>query len=105
MPVPLQFAWAPAEMTPPFVTIAREQVFDFGRIVEPERCFWPVLYSYSNNFQGFVGSGEAVRYQLAIDATSFCSPRYQVFEVAWDGTWSHVPGEMQKHLFIREVEP
>jgi len=103
MPVPLQFVWAPAEITPPTVTITKEHVLDFGRIVEGGKCFQPVLYSYLNNFQGFVCPREAVRYQLEVQAADFTSPRHHVFEVAWDGQWSHVPEEMLKHLTIREL--
>jgi hypothetical protein len=79
-------------------------VFDFGRLEEGATRFLPVLYSYSNNFNGFVGKNEAVRYELELDATNFFSPRPQVFEVAWDGQWSTDPEAMQHHLRITEFK-
>jgi hypothetical protein len=105
MPVPLQFVWAPAETMPPVITVTGEHVLDLGRIIENSPQFQPMLYSYTNNFQGFVGRNEAIRYQLAIRGSNFTSKRYQAFEVAWDGKWSYVPAEMSQHLRIREIEP
>lgn len=105
MAVPLQFVWAPSEITPPVITISKEQVLDFGVISEGELRFVPLLYSYSNNFQGFVGPNDAVRFQLEIDATNYSPSKYQVFEVAWDGQLSFEPEQMAQHLRIREVEP
>ena len=105
MAVPLQFVWAPSEITPPVITISKEQVLDFGRISEGENRFVPQLYSYSNNFQGFVGSNDVVRFHLEIDATNYSPSKYQVFEVAWDGQWNFESEQMAQHLRIREVEP
>ncbi len=104
MHVPLQYVWAPAEITPPTVTLTKEQVLDFGHLIEGADKFVPVLYSYSHNFQGTVGRGEALRYQLEVRGSNFSSKRYQVFEVAWDGNWSYIPTDMEQHLRIREIE-
>ena len=104
MAVPLQFVWAPAEITPPVITLVNEQILDFGFVPENTDRFAPSLYSYSNNFQGYVGPSEAVRFHLQIEATNFSSDRYQVFEVAWDGRWSHEPQIVAQHLRIREVK-
>ena len=100
MPVPMQLVWAPAEITPPSITITREQVLDLGFIVENDKNFIPRLYSTPNNFQGYVGPNEAVRYHLQIEAVNFTSPIY-VVEVAWDGQWSYDPTAMERHLPIR----
>ncbi|OGQ88494.1 MAG: hypothetical protein A2512_10710 [Deltaproteobacteria bacterium RIFOXYD12_FULL_56_24] len=81
MSVPNQFVWAPAEITPPVVTLVKEQILDLGFITETEDKFIPTLYSYSNNFQGFVHKDEAVRYHLEIEATNFSSPCYQVLRL------------------------
>jgi hypothetical protein len=105
MPVPLQFVWAPAEVTPSVITVTKEHVLDFGHIIEGKGQFTPVLYSYANNFQGVVRKDEALRYQLDIRGSNFSSRRYQVFEVAWDGVWGYFPSEMQQHLRIREITP
>ncbi len=102
--VPMQFVWAPAEITPPIATLIKEQIFDLGFISETEDKFVPRLYWYSNNFQGFVRKNEAVRYFLEIEATNFKSPRYQVFEVAWDGNWNYEPDKMQQHIRIKEIK-
>jgi hypothetical protein len=104
MSVPNQFVWAPAEITPPVVTLIKEQILDFGFITETGGKFIPTLYSYPNNFKGFVGKDEAVRYHLEIEGANFSSPQYQVFEVAWDGSWDYEPEKMQQHLRITEIK-
>jgi hypothetical protein len=102
MSVPQQFAWAPAEFTPPIITVQREQVLDFGYIQENGDSFIPRLYVMPFNFQGYVGAHEAVRYQLQIEAVNFSSPIY-VVEVSWDGVWDFVPATMGHHLPIRII--
>ena len=104
MSIPIQFVWAPAEITPPVVTVVKEQILDLGFITEKEKKFIPRLFTYPNNFQGFVHKDEAVRYHLEIEATNFTSPRYQVFEVAWDGIWDYEPEKMEQHLRINEIK-
>jgi len=105
MAVPTQFVWAPAEITPPVITVVREQILDFGIVGEGQAMFVPRLYSVANNFQGLVGANEAVRFQLQIEASNFSASTYQVFEVAWDGQWSFAPATMAQHLRIREIGP
>ena len=103
MVVPLQFVWSPAELTPPIVTINNEQILDLGCIEEDAEFFRPVLYSYSNNFKGFVGKNEAVRYCLEIVSDNFFSKELEIFEVAWNGKWSDNPEEMVENLKITEI--
>lgn len=100
-----QYVWAPAELTPPVITLAKEQVLDLGMVPEGAAEFRPLLYSLPNNFQGYVHANEAVRYHLAIEAANYSSKQNQVFEVAWDGQWSYEPGTMSQHLRIREILP
>jgi hypothetical protein len=102
MAVSWQFMWAPAEFTPPTITLLREQVLDFGYVEEHGNRFIPRLYATPLNFQGYVSANEAVRYQLQIEAVNFSSPIY-VVEVAWDGQWSYVPATMKQHLPFRIV--
>jgi hypothetical protein len=104
MSIPIQFVWAPAEITPPVVTLVKEQILDLGFITEKDDKFTPRFYGTPFNFQGFVRKDEAVRYLLEIEATNFTSPRYQVFEVAWDGTWEYEPEKMEQHLRIKEIK-
>jgi hypothetical protein len=99
--VPLQFVWSPSGVTPPTVTFAKEHVLDFGFMAQG-RKFTPSLYSYLNNFEGYVGANEAVRFHLAIEATNFVSDKYFVFEVAWDGKWSEEREAMARHLVITD---
>jgi hypothetical protein len=105
-PVPMavswQFVWAPAEFTPSTITLLREQVLDFGYLVESDTKFVPRLYATPFNFQGFVSADEAVRYQLQIEAVNFTSPIY-VVEVAWDGVWDYVPATMKHHLPVKII--
>ena len=102
--VPPQFVWAPAEMTPPVVELSTQQILDFGRIVENDKSFQPVLYSYPNDFQEFVNANEAVRYALEIKADGFSAKHLQVFEVAWNGKWSDNLDVMSRNLTIKEVD-
>src|SRR5574341_267047 len=37
--VPLTFVWAPSEITPPYVTLVKEHVLDFGVVLEGEDHF------------------------------------------------------------------
>ncbi len=104
MAVPIPFVWAPAESMPQQVTIAKEQVMDFGCIAEGADHFRPLLQTYLNNFQGYVRKDEAVRYYLEVDATNFTSPSPQVFQVAWDGQWFLEVEKMAQHLTIQEVD-
>jgi len=89
---------------PQQVTIAKEQVLDFGCIAEGSDHFRPLLQTYPNNFQGYVQKDQAVRYIVEIDATNFASSRPRVFEVAWDGQWFFEPEKMEQHLRITEVD-
>ena len=97
MSVPSQFTWAPSEVMPPTVTVLREQVVDFGYVAENSNRFIPRVYWMSNNFQGYVGPNEAMRFQVRIEAVNFSSPIY-VVEVSWDGQWSDNPATMRHHL-------
>jgi len=101
--VPLTFVWAPAEITPPYVTLVKDHVLDFGIILEGGDNFSPRLFSYTNNFQGFVRANEVVRFGLEIVSDNFISPHLQVFEVAWNGRWSNNLDEMTQNLQIQEV--
>lgn len=102
--VPPQFVWAPAEITQPSVEISTEQILDFGRLIEKDDSFRPVLYSYPNNFQGYVKANETLRYALEIKADGFRAKHLQVFEVTWDGIWAGDLVKMGNHLIIKEID-
>jgi len=104
VPVPPQFVWAPAELTPIVIDFSGEQVIDFGRIVEGGNRFEPTLYGCPNDFLGFVGPNEAVRYQLQAIAEGSPIGLPFVCEVAWNGEWSDNLDTMERNLTIREVE-
>jgi len=88
IPVPPQFVWAPAELTPIVIDLSGEHVFDFGRIVEGAGHFEPVLYSYAHDFKGILAPNEAIRYELqAFSGGSPLGPSV-IYEVAWQGKWS-----------------
>ena len=103
MSVPLQFIWPPQELTPSAITILgkQAQTLDFGLIREGKKCFEPRLYWTPQSFAGFVVANQAVRYSLQIVSDAYVSKTYQVFEVAFDGTWD--AAQMQMHLTIREI--
>ena len=103
MPVPAQFVWSNEGDTPQRVVVTRSSVLDFGYLSEGDASFVPCLHVYANNSNFAVGKGEAVRYQLDLDASNLPSRHAQTFEVSWDGEWDFEPEKMQQHLVIREV--
>lgn len=102
--VPSQFFWAPFEITPPQITLAKEQILDFGKIEKTENKFKPCLYLIPNNFQGYVEAKSAIRYALNIVADNYNSDKYQVFEVSWNGQWSDNLDIMAQNLIIKEIK-
>ena len=88
-PVPFPFFWAGEERSRPVElrTISKELILDFGSLVEGESQFTPRLRGIPNNFDGYVKKGEAIRYELEIEASNFASERPQAFEVAWDSEY------------------
>jgi len=104
VPVPPQFVWAPAELTPIVIDLSGEQVIDFGRVVEGGNRFEPILYSYPNDFLGFVGPNEAVRFQLQAIAGGSPLGSPFIYEVAWNGEWSDNLDTMGRNLTIGEVD-
>lgn len=103
MVIPHQFVWAPAQLTPSTVTLSKEGIVDFGRLIEGAESFEPVLYFYANDFGGRVKKGGAIRYVLEAVADGFVASHQQIFEVAWDGNWSENLDEMARSLTIRVV--
>jgi hypothetical protein len=103
MPVPLQFIWSPENIEPSAITIPDRHSLDFGCVRQGNVRFEPRLYWTPNNFTGFVGAHEAIRYSLQIVSDAYTSKTYQVFEVAFDGVWDAVPAQMQTHLTIQEI--
>lgn len=103
LPVTPSFVWAPAELTPPVINLSHEQTLDFGRVVEGDDKFSPVLNIYPNNFDGFVKKDECLRYSLEVVAEGFKTKKLQVFEVAWNGKWSDNLDKMENNLTIREI--
>lgn len=97
------FVWTPAEITPQAINLVKEHAFDFGFLAEGSTDFKPVLTIVPNNFQGFVRSGQKVRFSLQPSADNFLSEKYQVFEVAWNGQWSDNLDDMAQNISIREI--
>jgi hypothetical protein len=102
-PVPQTFVWSPAGLIPATTNIAREQIFDFGRVAEGAQEFEPVLYFYPNNFQGRVGAGQTVRYTLEVVGENLLKSHIQVFEAAWTGQWYDNLDRMSLNLTITPI--
>jgi len=104
IPVPPQFVWAPAELTPIVVDLSGEHVIDFGRITEHAGLFEPVLYSYANDFKGLLGPNQAIRYELqAFSGGSPLGPSV-IYEVEWNGQWSDSLDTMAQNLAITPIQ-
>lgn len=104
LPVPLTFVWAPAEITPAYISLQKEHIFDFGLVIKGQDRFMPRLISITNNFQGYVFAGDVVRYGLEIVSDNFVSRKLQIVEVAWNGQWSDNLDEMSNNLQIQGIE-
>ncbi|GAB6390786.1 MAG: hypothetical protein MdMp014T_0159 [Treponematales bacterium] len=104
IPHQCQFTWSPAEVTPRPIDVSTDQVFDFGRVVEGEDRFTPVLNWYPSNFQGYVSPNEVLRYTLEISADGYSAKRCQTFQVSWDGQWDDNRERMGQHLVVEEVK-
>ena len=98
------YIWTPAEITPQAINLAKEQAFDFGFLAEGGTEFRSVLNIIPNNFQGFVQSGQKIRFSLQPYADNYITETYQVFEVAWNGKWSDNMDIMSQNLTIREIK-
>jgi hypothetical protein len=94
--------WTPFEPGETERTVVDEEICDFGNLTEGD-VFRPSLVRTPNNFQGTVGAGGCVRYEIVAAGTNVFSPRPTVFEVAWDGQFTINQEEMQRHLVVREV--
>ena len=101
--VPLQFVWAPAELTSALVDITREHVLDFIRLKENDDTAYPVLYGYPNEFRGLLTANGAIRYGLEVAADGVFDSRLYVFEVAWNGRWSRNMKEMAHNLTVKQI--
>jgi hypothetical protein len=86
-PVPFPFIWSGEEPGPEAVTITTERVFDFGCLMEGGNVYQPRLRAAPNNFDGAVRRGEAVRYEVVVDASNYGSRTPHIFEVNWDGEY------------------
>jgi hypothetical protein len=104
VPVPLQFPWAPNHsQAERFRTVVTFQVIDFVRAVEGQKYIGPELYDGVTSFKGYVEQGEAIRYQIEIDAPGLPMSVPQIFEISWSGQWSFEAEIMEKYLRVREV--
>lgn len=102
-PVPRQFMWAPADLSPIMVDFRTDRIFDFGVLWFPDATYKPALYPQGGQLNPNVGRNEAVRYRLQVVADNLPHHKGQLFEVAFDGTCSEDIDEMSRHLVIREV--
>jgi hypothetical protein len=103
-PVPRQFIWAPADLSPIAVTVSKKvRIFDFGALSLSEAKFRPCLYPQGGELHAEVERDEAVRYRLEVVADNLQRHQSQLFEVAFDGTCSDDLDELSRHLVIREI--
>jgi hypothetical protein len=90
------------------VTINKAQVADLGYLTKPSQVeggahqFHPGHYVFPNDFQGYIGPGQAVRYVIELEAEGFQGLR-RVFEVAWDGGWGDDLDVLGQHLVVQEL--
>jgi len=100
----IPITWAFSQFNPVNPKIRDKRICDFGFLRENTTHFQPSLYFYPNNFTGYVGKNDSVRFGIAINAENFTSKNMLVIEVSWDGTWNTDLDKMERHLVIKEVE-
>jgi hypothetical protein len=86
--VPFPFIWAGDENGPELAAITTDRVLDFGVLQVGHRdTFMPRLKSGPVAFAryGFVRRGEAMQYDLKVDAQNYWSARPQTLQVSWEG--------------------
>jgi hypothetical protein len=91
--VPFPFIWSGDESGPEHVAITTARVFDFGALTVGHRDrFTPRLRYEPVGFEayGCVHRGEAMRYDLTVDARNYWAAKPQTFEVSWDGKFPAV---------------
>lgn len=104
LPTCPQFQNTPAEIDNRTPDISDFQIVDFGRIVEGDSTgFTPMIYRTPNNFQGFVGQNESVRYTIKILSDNYFDRKEHKYEVSWNGIWIEDIEEMQKNLIIKRI--
>lgn len=103
LPVPRQFIWAPADLSPTAVTFSKERILDFGALSLSEDRFRPCLYPQGGQLHAEAAKHDVVRYRLQVVAENFQRHGTQLFEVAFDGTCCDDLDELARHLVIREV--
>jgi len=101
--VQLQYIWTPAEFAPILQSFNKEAILDFGKLMEGQKVFQPTLYVIPNNFNGFIGANESVRYTLQVTADNYSGDIEHVFEVSWNGQFSDNMDDMERNLIIKEV--
>jgi hypothetical protein len=103
--VPLTFVWSPAEITPPYINILKENVLDFGKFNFENGMFLPILLSYTTNFNGVIRRpGGVIRYALEIISDNYVSKKPQIFQVSWNGQISEDISVMRNNLIIMEIK-
>ncbi|MBI5291053.1 MAG: hypothetical protein HY872_04145 [Chloroflexi bacterium] len=100
----LPLTWAFPQFSPLNPSVSDRKICDFGCLAEKDRLFKPSLYFYPNNFTGFVGANQAVRYSIRVVAENFNSGKAIVVEVSWDGLWSSDMAEMERHLVVKVMD-
>lgn len=103
MAAEIPLTWAFPQFSPINPSIRDSKVCDFGFLIEGAEYFTPSTYFVPNNFPGYVGKGESVRYGIEIQAENFRSIEPYVVEVSWDGSWDKDLDAMERHLVVREV--
>ena len=103
IPTALQFQWSHPDVTPPTPEVTSDRTLDLGFVDENTDRVHPALYSYPNNFDGAVMSGQCLRYHLDIEADNFVSKKSTIIEITWNGEWSRDRDEMSENVTVCEV--
>jgi len=100
----LPLTWAYPQFNPLNPSIRDDKTCDFGFLTEGSPEFQPSLYFYPNNFNGFIKSGESVRFGIGIEAYNFTSDNMILVEVSWDGNFTTNLDEMENHLVVKQID-
>ncbi len=102
--IPMQMTWAFSKFNVLLPTVGSDRYIDLGYINQQTNCFKPSLYAFPGNFQGYVNSGETVRYKIEVVGDNIKKNHTYFVEVFWDGTFIANKNQMQDHIIIKEVK-
>lgn len=98
---PLPLVWTPSEMKQSSRDVFGTSTCDFGFMDLMGPAFQIATQYRPQNFEGSVGAGESVRFEIIAAGENVYFTKPLVLQVSWDGNWVDQP--IEEHLVIEQV--